>query len=211
MYAVSLVGTVARTDAGARTLLDYNTLAEGAPAETFRDAQQSLCSVAELLDSHRPFRLGRHEDRVGTAVRNVIEAAYEQGRVRRDAVDPGTISVAQREAGLVERDGWLFLPLGRTDPTCRNWRSVFEFLADRLPDIRDRYGRLAGRLRNSAEPAARPRACDTVREMLEVLQYSLEQLTAVRDYVHIRTDHDGTELLETAKRQMTAFSGDTDA
>lgn len=211
MYTVSLVGTVAQVDAGARELLELRAFAEGAPTATFRDAQLMLCDVAELLASHRPFRLQRHEDRVGAAVRRIIEAIYERGQARQTAVDTETVSVARQEAGLVVSDGWLFLPLGRADPICRNWRSVFETLSDRLEDISDRYSQLGRRLRNAGQPASQRRACDTVREMLEVLQYSLEQLTTVRDYVSIRTDHDQTELLETAKRQMTAFSGDTDA
>ncbi|WP_324664320.1 hypothetical protein [Haloarcula sediminis] len=211
MYAVSLVGTVARVDAGARELLERRSFAEGTPTATFRDAQLMLCEVAELLDSHRPFRLERHEDRVGAAVRHVVEAVYERGQVRQTAVDSEAVSVARQGAGLVERDGWLFLPLGRAEPICRNWRSVFEVLSDRLEGISDRYGQLARRLRNSEGAASHRRACDTVREMLDVLRSSLERLTTVRDYVSIRTDHDQTELLETAKRQMTAFSGDTDA
>lgn len=211
MYAVSLVGTVAQVDAGAQELLELRSFAEGTPTTTFRDAQQMLCEVAELLDSHRPFRLDRHDERVGAAVRRVVEAAYERGQASRAAVDSEAVSVARDGAGLVVNDGWLFLPLGRADPICRNWRSVFEVLSDRLEALSDRYSQLARRLRNSGEPASHRRACETVREMLDVLQYSLERLTTVRDYVTRRTDHDQTELLETAKRQMTAFSGDTDA
>jgi len=211
MYAVSLVGTVARVDADARELLELRTFTEGTPTATFRDAQLMLCEVAELLDSHRPFCLERHEDRIGGAVRRIIEAVYERGRARQAAVDSDTVSIARREAGLVVSDGWLFLPLGRTDPICRNWRSVFEFLSDRLTDVIDSYGQLARRLQNSDQPPSHGRACETVRELLDVLQYSLEQLRTVRDYVSIRTDHGQTELLESAKRQMTAFSGDTDA
>lgn len=211
MYAVSLVGAVGRIDNRGQRLLERNTLAQADIVEPFHDAQRDLCDIAELLASHRPFRLGSHDEPVATAVRAVLEAQYETGRrVRASAFDEETVALA-RDAGAVVRGSWLFVPLGRNGPVAKNWRPVFAVLVDRLDDVRESYGQLRKRLRGSAGTERALMACETVIEMLAVLQRTLDQLTAIRDYVSHRTDHDQTELLAAVERKAAALSGDTDA
>jgi len=88
---------------------------------------------------------------------------------------------------------------------------VFDLLQTQLDGIIDDFEQVSHRLRVSSAERVPARLCETVVEMLELLETTVARIIAEQGYVSFRTDHGQETLLETVDKQMTAFTGDTDA
>lgn len=211
MHAGSLLGSVSAIEADGRYLLEKNVLGGWEIEPRLQRILTILTDIAELLNSYRLGHLAQHPKPVEQSVQRILVRLYENASVHVDDVTQDTAETAKRAAGVISRDSWLFVPLGASEPTNRNWLPVFELVQTQLDNIIDDFGQVAHRLRVSSAERVPTRLCQTVIEMLELLQTTVARIVAEQGYVSFRTDHDQEMLLETVDQQMTAFTGDTDA
>lgn len=211
MHAGSLLGSVSAIEAQGQHLLQRNVLGEWAIEPGFQRLLTILTDIAELLNSTNLGRLAQHPETVEKSVQQILAALYRNASVRSDDVSQQTVETAKRSAGVFSRDSWLVVPLGASEPTNRNWLPVFELLQTQLEGIIEDFGQVAHRLRVSSAPRVLNRLCQTVLEMLELLETTVARIVAENGYVSYRTNHGQETLLETVDQQMTTFTGDTDA
>lgn len=211
MHAGSLLGSVSAIEAQGQLLLEKNVLDGWDIEPRFQRLLTILTDIAELLNSSSLGRLAQHPEPVEKSVQQILAALYRNASVRADDVSRQTAETAKRSAGVFSRGSWLVVPLGASEPTNRNWLPVFELLQTQLEGIIDDFGQVAHRLRVSSAQRVLKRLCQTALEMLELLQTTVARIVAENGYVSYRTDHGQEMLLETVDKQMTAFTGDTDA
>lgn len=211
MHAGSLLGSVSTIEAHGRYLLEKNVLGGWDIEPRLQRVLTILTDIAELLNSSRLGRLAQHPEPVEQSVQRILVALYRNASVRADDVTRQTAETAKRSAGVVSRGSWLVVPLGQREPTNGNWLPVFDLLQTQLDGIIDDFEQVAHRLRVSSAERVPARLCETVVEMLELLETTVARIIAEQGYVSFRTDHGQETLLETVDQQMTAFTGDTDA
>lgn len=211
MYAVSLLGSVRRIEITGINLLEMRTLPRTEAEFRLSETVSTLLDIAELLHANVPFPLTSHPEQVKQAVVEIITRRYERPSATPAEFGEESIETARKNAGVETGDSWLFIPLGDTGIPAKNWQPVFSFLRRQVERIATDFERIALRLRTTKGDRFLAETCDSIIEMLDVLEYSLGRISATKNYVSHRTDHKQHELLEAIEHQTSTFGGDTDA
>lgn len=211
MFAVSLLQAVKQIETLARRLIELRSFTTEKTQPVLARVSPILADIAELLHSHRPFDFVAHTELTDRAVRQILAEQYDTGMASTDDFGPETVQTAKDTADVVVRKSWLFVPLGTTDVSRKNWRSVFDVIDTRLEGIIELFEKITRRLRASTVTNVSVAISENVVEMLTTLQGTIAQIVTTREYVSYRTDQNQDALLDAVEQQADAFSGDTDA
>jgi hypothetical protein len=211
MYAVSLLGSVRRIEVNGVHLLEMRTFPRAETESRLSETLSALLDIAELLRANTPFALSHHAEQVEEAVLEVLTRRYEKPAATPSDFGDESLETAREKAGVETSDSWLFVPLGDEGIHAKNWQPVFGLLRRQVAGIVTDFERISKRLQANDGDRYLADTCDSIVEMLDVLEYALGRITATNDYVSYRTEHKQHELLEAIERQTTAFRGDTDA